>query len=113
MYALLFQFFKFSRFQSIYLLGNPNYISTLKCFFDKFGIKLMRPGPVYVMMYCSILTVKADQAHPQDFIKSISHSHKKCQIEICIPVCVVRSEYFTRTSLYLVRLKIFEWIELL
>lgn len=47
-YALLFQFFKFSRFQSIYLLGNPNYISTMKCFFDKFAIKLilMWPGPV-------------------------------------------------------------------
>ena len=47
-FTLLFQLFKFFRFQSIYLLGNPNYISTMKCFFDKFAIKLilMRPGPV-------------------------------------------------------------------
>ena len=72
-------------------------------------------------MYCSILTVKAGQTYPQDFIneiiilinKAISHSHDKCQIEICIPVYEVRNEYFSRTSLYLVRLKIFEWIELL
>ena len=27
--------------------------------------------------------------------------------------CVMSSEYFTRTSLYLVRLEIFEWIKLL
>ena len=68
-------------------------------------------------MYCSILTVKAGQAYHQDFInemiilinKCISHSHDKCQIEICIPVCEVRNEYFSRTSLYLVRLKIFEF----
>ena len=26
--------------------------------------------------------------------------------------CVISSEYFTRTSLYLVRLEIFEWIKL-
>ena len=33
----------------------------------------------------------------------------KCQIQLRPPVCVMSSEYFTRTSLYLVRLKIFEW----
>ena len=30
-----------------------------------------------------------------------------------ISACVMSSEYFTRTSLYLVRLKIFEWIKFL
>ena len=40
-------------------------------------------------------------------------SHNQCQIQICIPVCVMDSEYFMITSLYLVRLKIFEWIKLL
>ena len=29
------------------------------------------------------------------------------------PACVMSSEYFKRTSLYLVSLKIFEWIKLL
>ena len=28
-----------------------------------------------------------------------------------IPACVLNSEYFTRTSLYLVRLKIFKWVK--
>ena len=32
---------------------------------------------------------------------------------VVIPVCAMSSEYFTRTSLYLVRLKIFEWIKFL
>ena len=40
-------------------------------------------------------------------------SRNWCQIQIGIPTCVMSSEYFTRTSLYLVRLKIFEWIKLL
>ena len=29
------------------------------------------------------------------------------------PACVMSSEYFKRTSLYLVSLKIFEWVKLL
>ena len=33
-----------------------------------------------------------------------------CQIQIGIPACVMSSEYFTRTSLYLVSLENFEWI---
>ena len=28
-----------------------------------------------------------------------------------IPTCVISNEYFMRTSLYLVRLKIFEWVK--
>ena len=37
----------------------------------------------------------------------------KCQIQIGIPASVMSREYFTRTSLYLFRLKIFEWIKFL
>ena len=33
-------------------------------------------------------------------------------IQIGIPACVIRSEYFTKTSLYLVRLKISDWLKL-
>ena len=46
---------------------------------------------------------------------SVSRSRYKCQIQIGIPACVyvMSSEYFTRTSLHLVRLKIFEWLKLL
>ena len=40
-------------------------------------------------------------------------SRNWCQIQIGIPTGVMSREYFTRTSLYLVRLKIFEWIKLL
>ena len=45
--------------------------------------------------------------------ESVICSCNWCQIQIGIPACVMSSEYFTRTSLYLVRLKIFEWIKLL
>ena len=45
--------------------------------------------------------------------ESVSRSRNWCQIKIGIPVCVMSSEYFKRTSLHLVRLKIFEWIKCL
>ena len=45
--------------------------------------------------------------------QSVSCSRNCCQIQIGIPACGMSSEYFTRTSLYLVRLKIFEWIKFL
>ena len=45
--------------------------------------------------------------------ESVSRSCNWCQIYIGISVCVMSSEYFTRTSLHLVRLKIFEWIKCL
>ena len=50
-----------------------------------------------------------------DYLKneSISRHHNYCQIQIGIPACVMSSEYFKRTSLYLVRLQIFEWIKFL
>ena len=35
------------------------------------------------------------------------------QFKAAFSACVMSSEYFTRTSLYLVRLKIFEWIKFL
>ena len=41
----------------------------------------------------------------------MSRSRYLCQIRIGIPVCVMSCEYFTRTSLYLVRLKMFKWIK--
>ena len=67
------------------------------------------------------LTVKPSQAYPPrfyqwiDYLKneSVSLSRNWCQIQSGISACVMSSEYFTRTSLYLVRLKIFEWIKLL
>ena len=48
---------------------------------------------------------------PQDSIneliiwknESLSHSRNQHEIQIGIPACVMSSEYFTRTSLYLVR----------
>ena len=66
-------------------------------------------------------TVKAGQAYPPRFYQwinylkneSVSRSRNWCQIQSGIPACVMSSEYFTRTSLYLVRLKIFEWIKFL
>ena len=50
-----------------------------------------------------------------DYLKdeSVSRSHNYCQIQIGIPACVMSSEYFVRTSLYLVRLKISQWVKLL
>ena len=45
--------------------------------------------------------------------ESVSRSRNWCQIQSGISACVMSSEYFTRTSLYLVRLEIFEWIKLL
>ena len=68
-----------------------------------------------------LFTVKAGQAYPPSFYQwidylkneSVSRSRNWCQIQSVISACVMSSEYFTRTSLYLVRLKIFEWIKLL
>ena len=45
--------------------------------------------------------------------EAVSRSSNWCQIQSGISACVMSSEYFTRTSLYLVRLKIFEWIKFL
>ena len=45
--------------------------------------------------------------------ESVSRFHNYCQIQISIPACMMSSEYFTRTSVYLVTLKISEWIKLL
>ena len=67
------------------------------------------------------VTVKPSQAYPPrfyqwiDFLKneSVSRSRNWCKIQSGISACVMNSEYFTRTSLYLVRLEIFEWIKLL
>ena len=42
----------------------------------------------------------------------VGRSRNYCQIQISIPACVMSREYFTRTSLYLVRLKISEWTTL-
>ena len=43
----------------------------------------------------------------------VGRSRNYCQIQISILACVMSREYFTRTSLYLVRLKISEWTTLL
>ena len=67
------------------------------------------------------ITVKPSQAYPPrvyqwiDYLKneSVSRSRNRCQIQSGISACVMSSVYFTRTSLYLVRLEIFEWIKLL
>ena len=96
-YVLLLQFFKFSRFQSIYLLGNPNYISTMKCFFNKFGIKLNGIWPCICHDVLLDTYSQGRSSVPPD--KSISHSRNKWQIEICIPVCIVRSEFMLRELL--------------
>ena len=71
--------------------------------------------------FITAITVKAGQAYPPkfyswiDYLKneSVSRSRYWCQIQNGISACVMSSEYFTRTSLYLVRLKIFEWIKFL
>ena len=67
------------------------------------------------------VTVKAGQAYPPrfyswiDYLKneSVSLSRNWCHIQSGISACVMSSEYFTRTSLYFVRLKISEWIKIL
>ena len=43
----------------------------------------------------------------------VSCSCNWCQIQFGISGCVMSSEYVTRTSLYLDRLKIFEWVKFL
>ena len=45
--------------------------------------------------------------------ESVSCSCNWCQIQLGISACVMSSEYVTRTSLYLDRLKIFEWVKCL
>ena len=45
--------------------------------------------------------------------ESVSCSCNWCQIQFGISTCVRSSEYVTRTSLYLDRLKIFEWVKFL
>ena len=45
--------------------------------------------------------------------ESVSCSCNWCQIQLGISACVMSSEYVTRTSLYLDRLKIFEWMKFL
>ena len=57
------------------------------------------------------ITVKAGQAYPPRFYYSCSRNW--CQIQSGISACVMSREYFTRTSLYLVRLKMFEWVKFL
>ena len=67
------------------------------------------------------ITVKPSQAYPPrfyqwiDYLKNetISRSRNWRRIQSGISACVMSSEYFTRTPLYLVRLEIFEWIKLL
>ena len=76
---------------------------------------------LYCCLYSFLFTVKPSQAYPPrfyqwiDYLKneSVSRSRNWCQIQSGISACVMSSEYFTRTSLYLVRLEIFEWIKLL
>ena len=66
-------------------------------------------------------TVKACQTYPQDSINEliiwknefVCCYHNYCQIQIGIPACIMSSEYVKRTSLYLFRLQIFEWIKVL
>ena len=59
---------------------------------------------------------KTGQAYPQDSINKLIIWKMN---RLVVPVtgvksaCVMSSVYFTRTSLYLVRLKIFEWIKFL
>ena len=73
----------------------------------------------YELLFQVHVTVKAGQAYPPRFYswikylkhESVNRSRNYCQIQIGIPACAMSSEYFTRTSLYLVRLKIFEWIK--
>ena len=73
----------------------------------------------YESLFQGSVTVKAGQAYPPRFYEwikylkneSVNRSCNYCQIQIGIPACAMSSEYFTRTSLYLVRLKIFEWIK--
>ena len=68
-----------------------------------------------------VFTVKPSQAYPPRFYQwidyfkneSVSRSRNWCQLQSGISACVMSREYFTRTSLYLVRLEIFEWIKLL
>ena len=61
----------------------------------------------------SILQSRQVKRSPQDsMIESVSRSRNWCQIQIGIPARVMSSEYFTRTSLYLVNgLNIFIYIK--
>ena len=67
------------------------------------------------------ITVKAGHAYPPRFYEWIDHLKNEavsrfpnsCQIQSGISACVMSSECFTWTSLYLIRLKILEGIKFL
>ena len=115
-------------FLMLYLLYNHNedVANTLICK----SHSLLNGNPITDLSKCvsitawnrfCIFTVKIGQAYPSrfyywiDYLKneSVSRFRNWCQIQSGISACVMSSEYFTRTSLYLVRLKIFEWIKFL
>ena len=84
---------------------------------------LIKPQFPYNIRVLS-LTVKAGQGYTiQDSIyeklidslknELVSCSCNWCRIQISIPRCITSSENFTRTFLYLVILKVFEWIKFL
>ena len=69
-----------------------------------------------------VLTVKAGQVYPPRFCwwieylkknESVSYSRNVVSNSIRHSACVMNSEYVTRTSLYLDKLKIFEWMKFL
>ena len=77
----------------------------------------------FLLFLCIYNKLQSNQVKrtPQDFIseliisknESVSRYRNWCQIQSGISACVMSSEYFTRTSLYLVRLEIFECIKVL
>ena len=43
----------------------------------------------------------------------ITQPYNYCQIPIFIPACIMSSEYFTITYIYLIKLLIFEWLKMI
>ena len=75
---------------------------------------VFRSTVVLLLQSKQVKRTPQDSINGIDYLKneSVSRSRNWCQIQRGISACVM-SRYFTRTSLYLVRLKIFEWIKFL
>ena len=84
-------------------IGSPDFSITVKA------------GHVYPPRFYEWIDHLKNEAvsHSQVIPKFLCHSPNWCQIQSSISACLMSSEYFTRTSLYLVRLKILEWIKFL
>ena len=63
------------------------------------------------MYFITIYSQDRSSAPPKIQLRNLLFEKWRCQIQIGIPACVMSCENSMRTSLYLFRLKIFEWVK--